>query len=250
MDETEAQARLTLLRQKLWPFAEIRNWFGIELLEGHKSLLAQYRIWAEEYRRGATVLDTSEQLIHRNLFELFLQQRELLGVRSAAVQWGMNPESFVIVLAAALEKGYISEGESKGDFPGVYRASLINDFHKRLPKLARTIFPSYSRFVQRLHEEIQAVLGVEIHPLHCLTSQAVGEDPPDFAHDFDSITNEPMGIGFQVWLETNKPIQLGPDSCSWITYVRFEQVLKGEVLGRRDDQLEKHRDAIRKYLHL
>ena len=97
-------------------------------------------------------------------------------------------------------------------------------------------------------QEIQAALGITVTPVHCLTSQVIGETPPDFAHDFDSITNEPMGISFQLWLETEKPIQLRPDSCSWITYIRFEDVLKDQVVGRRDEQLEKHRNAIRKYL--
>lgn len=250
MDAFEAQERINLLLQQHWSFAEIRNWFGVDLSAEPQRLLAQYRIWAEQYRSNSKVLDMEGESIHRNLFELFLQHRGLTAVRSAAIQWGMDQVSFQQVLSASLDKGFISEAEAKGDFQDVYRASLIADFHKRFPKLERMTFVSYSGFISYLHKEIKNSLNVSVNPLFCLTSQALGEEPLEYAYSFDSITNEPMGIGFNIWLETKKPIQLRPDLCSWITYVRFEEILKDHLLGQVDDQLEKNRDAIRKYLNI
>lgn len=250
MTPNDVQSRLTLLKQDRWSFDQIKEWFEIDLLQEPKSILAQYRIWAERDRNSSAIMrDLERNLISRNGFEIFLQHRELVGIRSAAVQWGMTTDSFLRVLQAA--KGqYVSEGEANGEFPGVYRASLVSDIHKRFPKLERMIFSTYSGFVRRLHEQIREVLNISVEPLHCLTSKAIRDTTPDFAHDFDSITSEPMGLGFQLWLNTDKSVQLRPDSCSWATYFRFEDLLKNEILGRRDEQLEKYRNVIREYFHL
>ena len=161
----------------------------------------------------------------------------------------MDEVSFTDVLGAALEKDYISPAEKDGEFKGIYRAALVSDFYKRLPGLAQTTFSSYSAFIRRFHQEIRSVLQVAVTPLLDDTSLRIGDDPPECAYGFDSITNEPMGIGYQVWLETNKPLQLRPDTCSWTTYLRFEDLLRGEVLGRLDEDLSKNRDAIAGSLH-
>ena len=200
MDASKAQERLNLLLQHLWPFVEVQNWFGIDLSAEPQRLLAQYRIWAEQYRPKVEVLDIKGHRVNRNLFELFLQHRGLIPIRSAAVQWGMDQESFQKVLFEALKKDFISESEAKGDFPNVYRASLIGDFHKRFPKLERMTFVTYSGFVRLLHQEIEETLKVSIKPLICLTSQTIGEVPPEYAHDFDSITNRfAVKLFFHAW---------------------------------------------------
>ena len=205
MDFSDAQARFKLLRQRFWPLDEIRNWFGVDLSEGPRGLLAQYKTWVEQQPSVKTAPEAGEKQIERNRFELFLQKRELLGARASAARWGMDEKSFTHVLQAALDKDYVSEAEQKGEFRGVYRAALISDFYKRLPGLAHTTFASYSGFVRRVHREIQSVLDVTVTPLFDPTSKVVGEDPPDFAYGFDSITNDPMeSTSRSGWRPTNR----------------------------------------------
>jgi hypothetical protein len=250
MSAPQVEERLALLRQDMWSFHQIQHWFGVDLNSEPQGLLAQYRIWAEEIRRDAPVLDLKAKLIYRNLFEMFLQRRELVSVRGAAVSLAMDEASLKKVLSAALVANLVSRSEAEGDFPDVYRSSLIGDFHTRFPKLKQTIFNTFRAFATSLHSQIKEVLGIDVQPVYCLTSQAIGTKPPEFARGYDSITNEPMCSLYQLWLETHKPIQLRPDMCSFATYFRFENVLRDQLLGPPDQQLEITRDAIRKYFDI
>jgi hypothetical protein len=195
-------------------------------------------------------LELSSRLINRNLFELFLQRRELVPIRHAAIKWAMDADSFVKTLQSAFQNDYASEAEANGEFPSVFRNSLLRDFHSRLPGLEHRVFSSHSDFVPAFHASIHSALNVDVHPLTSVTSQAVGDVPPDYASTFDSITNEPMGLRYQLSLETNRPIQLSPDSCSLATYIRFENVLKTEVSDLRENVTQERRNAIRQFFNL
>jgi hypothetical protein len=54
-----------------------------------------------------------------------------------------------------------------------------------------------------------------------------------------------MSLRFQVFLDTPKPLQLRPDSCSWLTYVRFEEWLGDAVLGRKPEISESERQQLK-----
>ena len=184
------------------------------------------------------------QTINRNLFEIFLQKRDLVGVRGAAVQLGMRESSFKNVLSALVSAGYVFENEASDDGVGIFQSSLLKSLYKRLPSLARMTFSTHSSFVDRLHNELRAIADVKIEPLYDKTSEVIGENSKMYAHDFDIISDEPMGLPFQLWIETGKPIQLRPDSCSWLTYLRFENTLKGQLMGALDPEIERYRDAV------
>ena len=228
----------------MWTFDEIKEWFGCDLDAKQAQLLAQYRVWASRYEDKVSVLNLAEKQIDRNAFELFLQDRELSPVRMAALRWGMDVASFMACLQAALQKGLISEGQEMGEFPGVFRSSFVADFYKRFHGLARMTFATYSGFVRLFHAEIETQLDVHLNQLICPTSQAFGEVPPEFGYAFDCITSEPIGLGYQIWLETNKPIQLPLDGCSWLTMERFYDLLKNSVLGILDERFEENRELL------
>jgi len=240
----EAQSRLDLFRRRNWSYDEIADWYGVELWSPSDPFLAQFIAW--ERRSKRVIPDPGG--INRTQFELFLQSRQLTTERSAAVQLAMTEESFRLTLEAARQQGFLSATEADGEFPRIYRTDLISGLYKRFPALQHITFSSHSSFVKRLHKQIKDDLGVEVTPLLCVTSKALGEDPVAYAHDQDIITKEPMSIGYQVWLETDKPIQIRPDSCSWVTYIRFELVLKPIAFSKRDLEIETHRNAIRRFL--
>lgn len=245
----QAKQRLDQFQRAMWSFNEIRDWFGCDLEEAPQHLLAQYRIWAARYDDTMKVLDLSGKLIHRNLFERFLQDRELIPIRHAALRWGMNVESFISVLEALHTKGMISNTEKEGEFQWVFRKTFVSDIHHRFSNISRIIFASFPSYVRRLHSEIQSCLDVEPASAYCATSVALREDLLDFGYRLDCITSEPVGLGRQIWLDTRKPIQLELDGCSWLTMARFYDSLNGSVLGNMPDEFEEKREILRQYIN-
>ena len=231
----------------MWTFVEVERWYGCDLDTDEQQLLAQYGFWAGRYEgKVPSVLNLEGKEIHRNLFELFLQDRELFPVRMAALRWGTDIESFESILNAACESKFISERERVGSFRGVYSRSFISDFHHRLPNFPRMIFASYSSYVRRLQCEIKTELGVPPKPMNCRTSEVLKQDPPELGYAFDCITSEPIGLGHQIWLDTGKPIQLPLDSCSWLTMAKFYESLNDVALGNFDEKFEENRESLRR----
>lgn len=238
--------RLQQLLNPIWSFQQIKEWYGIDA-SASQSFLAQYRIWAETFRedQNAVIMQGS---LNRFYLELFLQHRGLVGVRAAAIQLGMDVDSLRATLNAAKNANLITDQEAVGAFPNahVYLASFISEFYSRFPALAKFTFSSYSSFCRRFHKEIKEVLNVPVKPALCVTSLKLQEDSTDFGRDLDAITEEPIGLGFKVWINTNKPIQLKPDYCSWLTYARFEGFLKDYADMGKDAEFEKYRDELKK----
>jgi hypothetical protein len=253
---THAQivARLDFLCADNWPPNLLAEWYGIELEGEDQRLLAHFRIWLESFQRGGSRYSISS--IPRHAFDLFLQRRELICRRAIALEFGMTPESFDSLLDASLEKDIINPREKMGEFPGVYRRSFLRDYHKRFSELQRLPFPGHSKFLIRLHEQIEKHLGFIPEQVLCSTFPVVrergcdGSAEPVFAHFFDVLTGEPVNASFEIWLNTTRPVQLRPDSCSWKTFMRFEQILKNKVVGELDEMLEKAGPSIKGYFNL
>ena len=114
---------------------------------------------------------------NRCVLELFLQRRELIAIRTAAIRLGMDVESFLKTLAAALENNLVSKPEAEGEFPEahVYRASIIR-IHKRFPNLAKIPFGDYPSFCRSLHEEIGEKLQVSVTTQFCPGSENSGDE--------------------------------------------------------------------------
>jgi hypothetical protein len=246
MTNENVRERIDRLLDPIWTFEEIEIWYGIVLGSAPQSFLAQYRIWSERYRHLDASVAITDGRINRHILELFLQQRELVGLWEGAINLGMMPDSFIKTLETGSDKGFFSDPEAKGEFPSarVFRASLTADFHKRFPTLRNFTFSSFSGYCNRLHAAIKEELGVEVKPAYCATSIKLGEEPKEFAHDYDSITGEPMGLPFQVWLETRKPIQLKPDVCSWLTFANHESVLAEYADMQNRARYQEVRDAL------
>ena len=229
MTEEQVTKRLALLRTREWPNPDIEAWFGINLAECGP-LIEQYRTWAGD---SLGLPPKSILSVDRGKFGIFLNSRRLIAKKLAAFQLALTEDSFEKVAIAAERQHLVSTVEAQGDFPNVFRAELVSEFHKRFPHLRDKIFPSLTVYYDLLHTEIRNILHVSVVPLKCRTAVILGED--DYATASDAITSEPMSIRYTVFLETNRPLQLRPDSCSWLTYFRFESVLRAHVLGQPPD---------------
>lgn len=246
MSPEAAKARLNQLLHPIWSFQQIEDWYGITLFATPQTFLTHFQKWASTHREDPSAAIEQGNLNRFDL-ELFMQDRGLVGVRAAAILLGMEVDSFRATLKAAEGHELITEQEASGAFPAadIFQASFIGDFYKRFPKLTNFTFSSFPSFCLRLHAAITDGLSVLVTPAFCPTSIKIKEPTPDIGHDWDAITNEPIGLPFQIWLDTRKPIQLKPDICSWLTYSRFEDILKGYADVSMDAEYQKHRDELK-----
>lgn len=125
------------------------------------------------------------------------------------------------------------------------RQREASTLYRHLRSMRLKTFSSHSAMCRALHAAIRVELGVEVTPQLCVTSLALGEEEPDLADAFDAISLDPVGLRYQVWLETRKPVNLRPDVCSLKLYARHEDVLRAYVMkGSEPDPIDqKLRDA-------
>jgi len=66
-------------------------------------------------------------------------------------------------------------------------------------------FPLIHHFANGYTLKSNLRLDVDVTPIICTTSRMLGDEPPEFGRDLDIITEEPMGLPYQIWLDTGKP---------------------------------------------
>jgi hypothetical protein len=214
--------------QKEWaPFDVIDLLYGIKKEE---KLLGGFRAWSSRLRRPKEV-ERSDS-INRWSFEAYLQQSGLLSVKMAAGRLGMTKESFEEVLAKLEERNSIADKMVKIS-DQVVPESLVRSFHELFPDVRFKVFGNHSSYCKTLHQAIEKELKIEAQSIHCVTSEALGDDPSDFAYQFDCLTGDPIGLRYQVWLDFGKPFFLSPDACSLKLYEKNERYLKKFVLAGR-----------------
>lgn len=219
--------RLNLLRARDWATEEISRWFGVSFAGENYRILQQFLIWSEQNVEAAF---TEPRAINRSRFELFLNARQWITKKSAALALAVTERSLEEILKIATERHLVAAAESQGVFAEVFNAEFITGFHKRFPRIRTTIFPNLDAFYVRLHHEIFETLGIRVEDVFCLTSEIV--EPRHYATASDIITGKPMSQAHFVYLNSNKPLQLRPDTCSALTYVKYERILREAVLGR------------------
>jgi hypothetical protein len=110
---------------------------------------------------------------------------------------------------------------------------------RAFPSLRNRTFSDYWRMCRALHEAIRTDLAVQITPVVCVTSAILDPAEPDIAAAFDAITFDPVGLRYQVWLETKKPVSLRPDGCSLKFYAKHEADLRPLVMnGGEPEQID------------
>ena len=238
----QVSARLALLNTKNWPLEELSKWFGISFGGDNYKILQQFQTWSEQNMMAAY---TEPQTIDRCKFEIFLQTRQWMSKKSAALALAVTEPNLVEILHSATSRNLIAAAESQGVFAGVYTSEFIAGFYKRFNSIRTTTFPNLDVFYVRLHHVIKETLGVTVQPVLCLTSEILGDS--HYATSVDIITGEPMSQGFAVFLDTNKPLQLRPDACSALTYIKHEVTLRGCLLGRAPNLTGEQVQQLRDY---
>jgi len=220
MDATYTFMRMWITKDWV-PFEVLRILYGIS--RDDEALWGGFRAWPNTLRRPREVIRPDE--INRHFFETFLQQSGLLPLKWAAARLGMQDDSFNELFEALRAKGRISEPDVFFTAQTV-RESFIRSIHQIFPDLKHRVFGDYNSFCLSLHRAIKKNLKIRVKGLFCVTSRALKEEPMDFAYEFDCLNGEPVGLRYQVWLDTKKPINLRPDVCSTKLYYEHEEELK------------------------
>jgi hypothetical protein len=221
--------RLEMVKARWWDSNLCEERYGIKLWDEPSVVLASFRVWAEGHCRDPQVI--KPDAIDHWRFETFLQHRELIPERLASIQLGMSQESFRKMLELMSGETLITPAEEKGNGQGIYSSNFIRDIYMRFAGLQRRVFGSHTGYIQRLHATIAAELGFKPEAQFCITSLLLKEDPPVAAYEYDILTNEPIGIRYQSWLDFGKPLNLKPDACSLVTLVKNYDLLQPFSMG-------------------
>lgn len=229
--DQQIKAKLEQFKSRYWTEQQLAEWYELDFSDAPtQKILVQVGWFAGTYESPSTFGQGPFDHWH---FEKFLQRRELVPITEAAARLAISVSDFRIV----------AENFSKSPLWGsvgypwafdsncIVRGNFLRDFHKGFERLRRSQFGNYPSYIQRIHAEIRDVLGVSITSTVDKTDQALGISPPDPGYEIDCLTNEPIGMGHEIALDTPKPIELAPDYCSWFTFAKHQDVLGSEMLG-------------------
>jgi len=226
---SDEERRFALLQTEWCDFRYINELYGLDLRKEHR-FQKHFQAWAQQ-RKGEAV--RSDETVHRYRFETFLQTQKLLTRKWGALRLGMKPASLDLLLNSLNDRGLVFSyypSEERNQFVGEkidYDVlGLIDEFRFRT-------FTNHNNFCFRMHQAIEQNFGIKVEPEFDITCQFLTNDEKewDYAHDWDAITLDAVSLEFQVWLDLGKPMNLRPDCCSKLFYVRERDRLKDYVVG-------------------
>ncbi|MEO7035872.1 MAG: hypothetical protein ABI335_18780 [Polyangiaceae bacterium] len=245
MKVDDLEARLTTLSTPWCSSALIHEFLGIDL-PGDPRLAGALRTWSERFRGDANVERSSGagRLVHRHALETFLLQNGWVSWKWAAVHLGLAEDELKKVVDLLAGKGLIPQLAS-GVSDQVIRLREAATLYRLFPAMRMKAYSSHSSMCRSLHTAIKDDLAFEVQPLLCVTSVALEEKEVDLADAFDAITLDPVGLRYQVWLETKKPVSLRPDVCSLKFYAKHETELSAHIMKGSEPRSidQKLRDA-------
>lgn len=225
---------LAMLQRHYWPPDFIQHYYGLDF-EGDEGLKNEFGRWMKSLKTNVVPI-FKEDTIHRCAIETFMQQRKVKPFRHAALSLGMDESSLRCIWKALQERGDIIDNIR--DFSeDIFYESWLTMFHDFFAVLCGVVFSNQSRFCAALHKAVEKELGIQVNPQYCVTSKKLGENPPDFSHEPDSISLEPIGLRYQIWLDFHKPLNLKPDSCSSLLYFKELETLKDFVFPGSEARL-------------
>lgn len=234
--------RLAALERPACSAAFIQELLGIDVA-GDPRLTAAFRTWASRFLGQADVVHSSQAglIVDRHALETFLVQNGLVSWKWAAVYLGM-PTDTMREVVERLESNGVPTQIASTVSDQVVRQREAAQLFRAFPALRHRLFSNHSRMCRAVHEAVRADLKIEVAPVFCVTSAIMEPDEPDIAAAFDAIALEPVGLRYQVWLETRKPVNLPPDVCSLLFYAKNEADLRGRVMkgsepGEIDERL-------------
>jgi hypothetical protein len=204
-----------------------------------------YDAWLSRLRRRHNCI---EGWISRYELESFMQQKGVVPKKWMGARLGMRIASLDELLARLRDIGI--RPERYVVYTDLISKSLSEDIVLNLPGLKFRTFSDHNNFCSRLHAELAKVLGIQVAPLFCETSDRIQDYPRQFASNFDCITLAPLSVKHQVWLDFRKPLNLGPDRCSKLLYIENRDVLRPVCAGTQEpDDLEQYASFLAKEQH-
>jgi hypothetical protein len=208
--------RIAQLRNDWIDESTLSEMYGLALTE--RALGSDFIRWGRLQRRPRDVVRGDQ--VSRFALEHFFQQQKVLPIKWAAAKLGMTRSSLETAMIALEESGRVNAVRAGSE--NLVPEDIDRVFIQALPSLQNRIFANHDKFCGRLHEaigtELAAYLPVPIVPLHCITARQLHHDNPDFAYSFCVVTDEPTGLRYRVWLDFGKPLNLPPDTCSFVAY--------------------------------
>ncbi len=243
--DEDMQSRMAALLTTFLPWPFVETYYG---LRAGDPVLKRVERWVTTLRSPREFLRAEG--IDRRLLEYFLQTYQVVPRRWAAAELGMTVESFDTTLKLLDAQGpYLPVGQDAS--ASLVARSFVSQFHSFFPSIANRVFSDHSSKCQHVHDAIMNELKFAVEPLWCETSRRVdSSDDRDYAHDFDCLSFEPMGLRHQVWLDFKKPMNLRPDACSELTFVAFETTLRPYLFDGREPEIsETLRSEARRWQH-
>ncbi|MDR3638887.1 MAG: hypothetical protein P4L84_34095 [Isosphaeraceae bacterium] len=238
MMSPDERRRLHSLQQPRCSLEFVRELYGLDLPKDD-ALWRDFRFWLG--RRGK--LDgAADDDVNRHQFELFLQSKELVPKRWAALRVGMTEDSLDRVFARLQSDGLSLRYHAS---PHVVGRRLERDLIDLFNEFRFRTFVDHNDFCSRLHEAFVASFDIEIEPVFCATALELGRKPPDYAHDVDAITLLPVSLRYQFWLDFRKPLSLRPECCSKLFYFDNADELRPFLAGGRDVDIPEEILAVR-----
>jgi hypothetical protein len=230
MTREEIGARLVALSNPWCTVDLIQGLLGIDLI-GDPQLAGAVRAWSERFRGDAQVERSTGtgRLIHRHVLETFLLQNGWVSWKWAAAHLGLDEGTLKVVVDRLAGEGIFSQLAS-GVSEQIIRQREAASLYRLFRSTRHKAFSSHSSMCRALHDAIGTELKVDVQPLLCVTSVVLDPEKPDLADAFDAITLDPVGLRYQVWLDTRKPVNLSPDVCSLKFYAKYETELRAHVM--------------------
>lgn len=219
------------LQKKFVPFYILTKLYGI--LREDQALFGAFRSWANLFwPQGVVDIMSNDYCgkndiqINRYAFETFLQQSNILPIKIAAAHLGMSTFSFTNVLDKLQTLGIINLSQQIS--PQVISASTMGIILRWA-----TGYKSYNDHNSaciEIHTKLES-FDLKTEKLYCVTSEALKRYPPYFAYEFDCLSDDPISLYYQVWLDFKKPVNLKPDSCSIKLFVEHQEELSKFVFA-------------------
>jgi hypothetical protein len=228
--EPSHAARLKALMNPWCPAALVVDLLDIDLFADPK-LAGAMRSWAARFRGDELVVrqTTSGPEVHRHALEAFLLQNGLISWKWAAIYYGLETQVLRDVVDRLEGVGDLVQVRS-GVSDQLVRQREAASLFRAFPLLRNKVFASHDGMCIALHAAIASDLNINFTPVSCVTSAVLEPEAPDIAVAFDAITMDPVGLRYQVWLDTKKPVNLAPDVCSLKFYAKNETDLRLHVM--------------------
>jgi hypothetical protein len=227
----------------------VKDYYGLEDLSSNADLRADMERYRNTLQNAA---GAPEGKVDRYVLEGFFQTQKLLPEKWAAARLGMKPEMLKNIL------GRLTELPTPLRKTYVYYSCLVDEglsegLVRSLPQLRFRTFYDQESFCEQLQAALSEALKIpettiREGKLWCATDRALnekglGDYPRRYGYHFDCLTCDPLSAAHAVWLDFKKPLNLGPDRCSKLVFVRCREDLEKWVAGTRaPEDLERYEE--------